>query len=152
MDIGDLKGVALTNMALQKLVYLAHGWRLIRGQGPIAVNHFEAWEMGPVVRCLYDALKVYGDKPVEDRAKWFNALDNRIEIARVPLVVEERAFLMEMFEKYGRLSAFRLSDLTHAKGGPWDRVWNAGPGEIYFDQRISNEVIAKYFTMHVDNV
>ncbi|MEK9135875.1 MAG: type II toxin-antitoxin system antitoxin SocA domain-containing protein [Bacteroidota bacterium] len=152
LDMGDLAGTALTNMALQKLVYLAHGWHVVREGRPLATNHFEAWKMGPVVRCLYDALKGYGDQPVKDRVKWFNALENRIEIARAPLDDRERGFLAELFNKYGRLNAFQLSRLTHARGGPWHRVWNAPPGEIFFNQRISDDLIGEYFQVHVENL
>lgn len=152
LDMGDLSSTALTNMALQKLVYLAHGWRLVTTGMPLATNQFEAWEMGPVVRSLYDALRTYGDRPVDDRARWFNALENRVEVARSPLMDEERIFLAQIFDKYGHLSAFQLSRLTHAPGGPWDRVWNAEPGEIFFNQRISDEIISQYFAVHVDKL
>jgi uncharacterized phage-associated protein len=152
LDMGDLTGTALTHMALQKLVYLAHGWHVIREGRPLATNHFEAWEMGPVVRCLYDALKVYGNRPVTDRLKWFNALENRVEVARAPLSDAERTFLAELFNRYAHLSAFQLSRLTHARGGPWDKVWNAAPGEIFFNQRISDDLIRQYFHIHGENI
>lgn len=152
LDMGDLAGIALTNMALQKLVYLAHGWHVVERGSPLATNHFEAWEMGPVVRCLYDGLKVYGDRPVTDRLKWFNALENRIEVARAPLDDQERAFLGLVFRKFGHLDAFELSDLTHVRGGPWDRVWNAAEGEIFFNQRISDDLMRVHFRRHVDSL
>lgn len=152
LDFGDLAGVALTNMALQKLVYLAHGWHILKTGQPLAINHFEAWEWGPVVKCLYDSLKAYGEHPVAGRVTWFNALENRMEMARAPLHEGERAFLADLFNRYGRLSAFELSNLTHARGGPWDLIWNAPPGEIHFNQRISNELIGHYFHIHVENI
>jgi uncharacterized phage-associated protein len=152
LDMGDLAGIALTNMALQKLVYLAHSWHVVERGSPLATNHFEAWEMGPVIRCLYDALKVYGAGPVTDRLKWFNALENRIEIARAPLGEPERVFLGLVFKKYGHLDAFQLSGITHVRGGPWDRVWNAAEGEIFFNQRISDELIRQYFQRDVDSL
>ena len=151
LDMGDLAGTPLTNMALQKLVYLAHGWHIVREGRPLTVNHFEAWKLGPVVRCLYDALKASGDQPVTDRIKWFNALENRVEIARTPLAAHERGFLAEMFNVYGRRSALELSRLTHEPGGPWHRVWNAPPGDIFFNQRIPEALIEEHFRVHVDN-
>ncbi len=151
LDMGDVGGVALTNMALQKLVYLAHGGYVLRTGRPLATNHFEAWEMGPVVRCLYEALKIYGSKPVTSRVSWFNALVNRVEIARAPLNELERGYLRQVFDQYGRRDAFELSRITHASGGPWDRVWNAPRGEVFFNQRIPDELILKYFHNHVCN-
>lgn len=152
LDLGDVAGTALTNMALQKLVYLSHGWHILKTGQPLATNHFEAWEWGPVVKCLYDSLKIYGEHPVTGRVTWFNALENRVEVARTPLEAGERAFLMELFHRYGHWKAFELSSLTHARGGPWDRVWNAAPGEIHLNQRISNELIRLYFHAHVENI
>lgn len=151
LDMGDLAGVPMTNMALQKMVYLAHGWHIFRTGQPLAINHFEAWEFGPVVKCLYDALKSYGNQPVTGRITWFNALENRVEVARAPIEDRQRTFLGALFNCYGRLKAFQLSNLTHASGGPWDRVFNAGEGEIHFNQRISNDLIGQYFHIHVGN-
>jgi uncharacterized phage-associated protein len=151
LDLGDLTGVSLTNMALQKLVYLAHGWHLLERGSPLATNHFEAWEHGPVVRALYEAVKSAGEKPVAGRAMWFNALANRLEIARADLTMVEHEFLRRIFDRYGRLTAAQLRAITHEPGGPWDRVWNAGPDEIYFDQRIPTDLIRTHFSTHGDN-
>ncbi|MDP2332719.1 MAG: DUF4065 domain-containing protein [Reyranella sp.] len=149
--MGDLAGKALSNMALQKLVYLAHGWHIMKTGQPLATNHFEAWEWGPVVKCLYDSLKTYGEQPVTGRVTWFNAMENRVEMARAPLEDGQRAFLADLFNRYGHLKAFELSLLTHARGGPWDRVWNAPADEIHINQRISNDLIRRYFHIHVEN-
>lgn len=151
LDMGDLSRTPLTNMALQKLVYLAHGWLLEKEGKPLATNHFEAWRHGPVVRALFDSLKAAGERPVVGRAMWFNALDNRVEVARAQFSDSERAFLRRVFEAYGHLSAFELSDITHVRGGPWDRVWNAESGQVFFDQRIPGDLISSYFHRHVDS-
>ncbi|MGY9054392.1 MAG: hypothetical protein ACKVGZ_02095, partial [Alphaproteobacteria bacterium] len=36
------------------------------------------------------------------------------------------AFLDDVFEKYGQLSAFQLSSLTHRAGTPWEQVYREG--------------------------
>ena len=51
-------------MHLQKLVYLAHGWTLAVTGDPLVEDRFEAWDYGPVIRKLYDALRSFGSGPI----------------------------------------------------------------------------------------
>ena len=56
----------LTNMQLQKLPYIAHGWGLAL-TGKELVNCVpQAFPYGPVYRSLYGALKRYGSGAVSD--------------------------------------------------------------------------------------
>src|SRR5437867_1299935 len=53
-------GRTLTNMQLQKLVYIAHGYTLAMTHDPLIRQSVEAWRYGPVIRDLYRALQKYG--------------------------------------------------------------------------------------------
>jgi len=61
---------SLTQMKLQKLVYIAHGWCLAFSKSPLIEDRIEAWEFGPVIRRLYDATSRYGRSPVSRFIKW----------------------------------------------------------------------------------
>jgi len=48
LDEADRVGVGITNLALQKLLYFAHGIFLNETKGPLVSGYFEAWQYGPV--------------------------------------------------------------------------------------------------------
>jgi uncharacterized phage-associated protein len=58
---------------------------------------------------------------------------------------KQAALLRNVFGAYGHLEAFRLSDITHEPGSPWDMVWNAPRDKINLGMRISDESIQRDF-------
>ncbi len=44
------EGEYLTQLKLQKLVYMAHGWNLALLGKPLISENIEAWKWGPVIR------------------------------------------------------------------------------------------------------
>ncbi|RWO77206.1 type II toxin-antitoxin system antitoxin SocA domain-containing protein [Mesorhizobium sp.] len=51
-------GWSLSNLELQKILYLAHMFYLGRTGEPLVSGHFEAWDYGPVHPDLYHRVKV----------------------------------------------------------------------------------------------
>ena len=66
-------GRELTQMHLQKLVYLAHGWCLAVTGKPLIEEKIQAWDYGPVIKPLYDALKSYGSANIPRLIRWADA-------------------------------------------------------------------------------
>jgi len=136
LDRSDVRGYAITNMALNKLVYFTHGWHLALYDQPLVDSRFEAWQYGPVHPQLYKQFKAFGDRPIEGRAL-------RVDLAtgdNVPVGYEFNAKVSAHIEKivdfYGEMSAARLSTLSHEPGAPWDLVWSAAgstPGMVLQD-------------------
>ncbi|MGH1558477.1 Panacea domain-containing protein [Caulobacter segnis] len=60
LSLAEDAGVAITNLALQKLVYFAHGLMIVRHDRPLVDGYFEAWEYGPVHPLLYGSFKSAG--------------------------------------------------------------------------------------------
>ncbi len=133
----------LTQMQLQKLVYLAHGWMLGATDRPLISEQVEAWQFGPVIRSLYDALKKYGSSSVTKPLKWGDdtpfSLDQG-EVAKEPLRPDEDFIIAMVWEKYGHMPAFKLSALTHEEGTPWSMSY-----EPQKNRPISNETIRDHF-------
>ncbi len=146
LDYADRQDQQLTIMALLKLIYFAHGWRLaIYGQ-PLVKNHFEAWKHGPVVRAVYESFERSGGTPLTSRANKFDPVEGSQREATYNLSEEETVFLAQIFGSYGHLHAYRLSEVTHERGSPWDEVWQEDdPETINPGMRISNERIRNHF-------
>jgi uncharacterized phage-associated protein len=145
LDLADELRLPLTHMALHKVAYYAHGWRLAASNVPLLTDEFEAWEHGPVLSTVYNAFKGAGREAIRGRAYRFDPVSQQRSIATAAFLMEDRAFLRDIVKAYGRLDALTLSDMTHRRGGPWDLVWNAGGGRVTLGMRIKNEAIRSDF-------
>ena len=102
------EGDGISNMKLQKLAYYSQGVHLAVFDAPLFEERIEAWEHGPVIPPLYGACKKFGRSPIESND----------EFDREILPVETRELLDEVFNVYGRFSAWILREMTHEEA-PW---------------------------------
>ena len=108
-------GKSLTNMQVQKLVFLAQGYSLALLGRCIYENNTLAWQWGPVVPKLYKALQKYGsgfvteDLPAEDE---------------VVEGTDDYEITAGVWDAYGAYSGSQLSALTHKEGSPWAEQWD----------------------------
>ena len=58
-------GWTLTNLRLQKLLYLAHMFHLGMTDKGLVDGHFEAWELGPVHPKVYREVRKFGSSPIK---------------------------------------------------------------------------------------
>ena len=135
----DAEGRPLSNMQLQKLVYLAHGWNLAVNGDPLIEDSFEAWDFGPVARRLYSALRKYGSGQVTDRLRWgddTNFPGDDAGLATADLTHDEVAVIDRVWETYGAFPAFKLSALTHSERSPWQHYYRRGRNQVIDNNRI----------------
>lgn len=144
LDECDRAGVAVSPLALQKIVYFCHVWTLIRLGKPLVRHSFEAWEHGPVLQYLYREFNRFGAAPVRERARRVSPYTGREEVVGYVLDTATSQLLRQVVGFYSRLDAGALVDLTHAPGGPWDQVWNHG-GKINPGMRIDNRDIERFY-------
>ncbi|WP_200409556.1 Panacea domain-containing protein [Komagataeibacter oboediens] len=134
----------LTNMQLQKLPYIAHGWGLVALDAPLIEQQPQTWPYGPVYPDLYQDLKRYGAGPVTALIRENNSSpfkEERGEVITEPLTRTESKLLDTVWKQYGRLSGSSLSRITHLPNTPWSQVMeNSGP----FSE-ISNEIIKNHY-------
>jgi uncharacterized phage-associated protein len=140
-------GRALTQMQLQKLVYIAHGWNLAINGQPLTCDSPEAWEYGPVYKELRRALRHYGRDVVTKDIKYDDYIpgvfeDDPEQDAEAALSQDERAVIDRVYRDYGKFHAFQLSALTHKRGTPWTTVYDEGAGK--FDE-IPPQMIRDHF-------
>ncbi len=145
LDYADQRLQPLTNMALLKHIYFAHGWHLAAIGGPLISNRVEAWQYGPVIRSVYECFKSNEDRPIVGRAEIFDLSTGEIVKAEGDFSNASKDLMKFAFEYYSRFTAFELSSITHEDGGPWDRVWNRGEGKVQLNMEITDSAIREHF-------
>lgn len=141
-------GTSLTQMQLQKLVYISHGWTLAITDSPLTLEEPEAWDYGPVYSDLYDHTKLFGRSPIgrlitpddDEPARFFRSAGKSSPPYQASLTEDETAIINNVWSKYGDLSGAILSALTHKSGTPWSKTYDGRRNRI-----ISNNVIADHF-------
>lgn len=134
LTVGRREGVIIDQMRLQRLVYIAHGFRLATSGEPLTGDRPEAWEFGPVYRRLADATAHAGQEPVEQLAgvvEHWSELDS-----------SERDLVAEIVEAAGSLPLARLSAITRGEDSPWRVVYAGGKGR---NRDIGHNLIKEQF-------
>ncbi|VVH56059.1 hypothetical protein BSPCLSOX_2000, partial [uncultured Gammaproteobacteria bacterium] len=108
------KNENLTNMQLQKMVYIAHGFNLALRGTKLYYEDTRAWNFGPVVPELYEKLRKYGSSKVIEKIDTSDTVEpdeDSLEIIKA------------VYDNYKKYSGMQLSDLTHQNGTPWSKSW-----------------------------
>lgn len=136
-------GVPLTHMKLQKLVYIAHGWHLTFSDGePLIEERVQAWDYGPVINEMYAAFAKYGKDDIDEQYWTFEEQEGRVAMVH-PMIDDEDGFAHEVirnvWDTYGKFTAYQLSALTHREGTPWHKANRRG------ERFISEKAILGHF-------
>lgn len=118
--------VNMSNLVLQKLLYLAQSFYLNKHKKPLFHDTIVAWDFGPVVEEVYMTYKRYGACMIP-RAKDYMELDKETS--------KDIASVLEHFRDW---SCTDLTKLVHNQD-PWR--------DAYYNNTnvITNESILKYF-------
>lgn len=145
IELAKSEQVSITQMKIQKLVYIAHGWHLALLERPLVRERIEAWRWGPVIPDLYHDLKEFGNQPVTREAVEI-MIDGTIVEVRAPRIGfsdgdtdKTKVLLDRVWKVYRRYTAAQLSEMTHRNGTPWQET--ARNLKTY----IPNEMIQKYY-------
>lgn len=144
LDLADLEGLPLSNLAINKIVFFLHAAFLVQFRRPLVSAKIEAWNYGPVFRELYREFKSFEDRPIAGRAYRISPNDGNRELCMYNFAPNEESFLQEVVRKYVRLSPRALVAMSHEKGGPWDQVWNHVT-LANASMCISNEIIKDWY-------
>jgi len=126
------EGKPLSNMQLQKLVYIANGFCLALLDKPLYYEETYAWTYGPLIKPLYSSLMSYGSNNITSTIP-ISPYEDKIDL-------NEEKIINYVWSKYSDMSAYKLSDLTHQVGTPWDITWRNNDYGM-----IDNNVIADYY-------
>lgn len=132
----------ITQLKLQKLVYIAYGWFLALTGRRLFDDPIEAWDHGPVIPCLYHEFKNFGRYPITVRSIDFD-IDRMLETE--PQVSSEddetNLVLDRVWESYKRYSGSTLRRKTHEVGSPWFKAYDGINRHI----RLDDDVIAEHY-------
>lgn len=144
----DIADVGVSNLALQKLLYFAHGHFLIRHGRPLVHGYFEAWQYGPVHPAAYAAFKSAGSDPIQFRAESVDPLTGQTLPIPTPEDPAAEAVIRRVVRDFGDLDPFLLVQLSHADKSPWKVVIDRGTDGVAFGLRITDELIKSRFKHH----
>jgi len=122
----------LTPMQLIKLTYLSHGWMLAINGRPLLDEAIEAWQYGPVIPELYQAVRAFKSQPVTS----IPVLPGVLQMSP-----DDESLIKEVYDVYGKYDGLVLSALTHQPNTPWDIVWRSNGRSA----TISNDLIENHF-------
>lgn len=108
----------LSNLKLQKLVYLAQSLFMHETGRPLLREVIQAWDHGPVVQPLYRQYSAFKDRAICIR-----------EPRRPELAPEVEATLERVWTYFGGYTASKLRNITHAVG-PWPQHFREGERDI----------------------
>jgi uncharacterized phage-associated protein len=132
----------ISHMKLQKLVFYAYGWWLASYDEPLASEAPQVWQYGPVFSSLYSALAPFGMEPIDSPMR-------AVPIGSAPIVPESDVEVHELLEwvwqRYGGYGAGKLSDMTHAKGTPWQEEAEAHNYRVPRNHTIPDARTKAYF-------
>ena len=131
IEYANAQGKPVTNLALQKLVYFAHGWYLGIAGVALIFEEVKAWKYGPVFPLLYEALKIYGAGQVKELIP---------TAFKVEPGTDDHNFIRAIYDRYKDFSLPELIHITHLPDGPWYQVG----GGIY--DTIPNRIIKEYYS------
>lgn len=139
----------MSNLKLQKMIYLVYADYLIRTKKQLFQDKIIAFQYGPVVEDVYQYYKGYGRSQIDatqDKKIVLDEITVPITLAKILQSDDNLEILTtvkEIFEKFGAKTASELVEITHRKGSPWDKVSNIRNGEI------TDELIEKYHEVEI---
>jgi uncharacterized phage-associated protein len=145
LDIADQRGIALSNLSFNKIIYFAHAWYLAAESCSLVDSPFEAWRFGPVHPQIYQQMKRFGDKPINGRLTRIDVDTGRDVPFEVCLDQDIMAHVRTITEFYGFRSASWLVNASHEPGAPWDQIWSAAESEPDPGMIIPDAVTREYF-------
>jgi len=125
----------LSNLQIQKVLYISNMIWLGENGTPLIDAEFEAWDYGPVVAEVYHKLKCFGSRPVGNIFR------------RIPDIKDDRvaAFLNDAIDHLGHKSGAELVAISHWEKGAWAKNYHPGKRNVLIPREDILEEYSKRF-------
>lgn len=142
----------ISNLKLQKMVYIAHGFYLAMTEEPLLNERIEAWPYGPVINDLYHAFKKYGSGVISEPLTIAMELSNMPNFDDISNIPKEEVYFDEKARKALELTwdscknmdGIKLSNWTHIEGSPWKKAMDEG--KTFIPDEYIKGYFKKYFS------
>lgn len=115
VDLSIKEKLTISNMKLQKLIYIANGVCLAKNDEPLIIEQIEVWPYGPVIRSVYNTYKIFGNSNISP--KFFGSFDLGEDLDNKAMLAFQDAW------NIGKdISAIKLSNWTHNPDSPWTKA------------------------------
>ncbi|RZJ56200.1 MAG: DUF4065 domain-containing protein [Flavobacterium sp.] len=132
------QNIEISNMSLQKLLFIANGLYLAKNGTPLIQEPIEVWPYGPVIKSVYQEFKTYGNSAIKQIPLSYSINQHKELDKAADDVVE---FALEVAKN---LNAIQLSNWTHLPESPWTEAKKKNEKEI------SNDLMINYFKKFVN--
>lgn len=137
-----IDGDLITPLKMQKIVYYAYVWTLIKNNKKLFDDKIEAWPNGPVVVNLYHSLKKYNCRPIDIE---FVGKSKDIYTILKKLPNNIKKTIDEVYDQYIIKSAFELVSLTHNEK-PWIEAREGLSTNQVSHNQITDSAIKSFYT------
>ncbi len=122
-------GGPITQIRIQRLLYLSQGIHLARFNTPLFGEAIECWSYGPVIPEVQKHFVKWGNKPIT-------------EITGGGLFLTQSATetIITSWDIGSRLSDNVLSNWSHSEGSPWQKTYSP-----FYKKIISMDLMRSYF-------
>ncbi len=141
LEKGEEEGMAITQLKLMKLSYLAYGWVLATLNKRLFDEEIEAWKYGPVIPSLYHEFKHFKYNPVSSKSITFDFDEGTILVPEIDKSDKSSVIIEKVWDVYKHLSAKALVAKTHEQDSPWSAHYD----ENEFGKIIPDNDIKEYF-------
>ncbi len=123
----------ITQLELQKLLYLSQMTHLGEYNKPVLAARFEAWKFGPVNRMLYDEVKRFAANPIPS-----TSVAGNVEIIGA-LVDTTKEVLDLIIRDLSEKTASELIQITHWKKGAWTKTYDPANWNIEIPEELMRQ-------------
>lgn len=120
----------ITNLELQKILYIAQMFSLGQRGTALFPNNIEAWDYGPVVPSIYHEFKFFGNLPIPLSA---------FPKGECGICVEDATFISAISDLLKGLKGWELVAITHRDGGAWQQTYRPGIKHLVISQDAMRE-------------
>ncbi|WP_051219059.1 Panacea domain-containing protein [Oceanobacter kriegii] len=134
LELAQQRQLALSNLQLQKLLYIAHGYLLAWKNKPMFKDDISAWKYGPVILGVYNQFREFGAE--------------KIPVGAVEAGVDDHDVIEALegtLKLYGDRDPMDLVNLTHQPNTPWYCVYEEEDGKRDLFARIPNDMIKDHY-------